>query len=86
MTALKNSLILTGFSENGPKTRQKMSDSQICQNRAKMTEIEMTDMCDYHQWYWFQMVPEATKSPFIIDRMSNLHKKNYFHFSKVKLE
>ena len=49
MTALKSSLILTGLSENGPKTRQKMSDSQICQNRAKMTEIEMTDMCDYHQ-------------------------------------
>ena len=49
MTALKSSLILSGFSENGPKTRQKMSDSQICQNRAKMTEIEMTDMCDYHQ-------------------------------------
>ena len=28
----------------------------------------------------FKMIPEATKSRFIIDRMSNLHKKNYFHF------
>ena len=34
----------------------------------------------------FKMIPEATKSRFIIDRMSNLHKKELFSLLKVKLE